>query len=142
MHRKSKENFSAQDTVAMTAQITPLYAGILGLGLAALGIRAILLGRSLGIGADDAGTRKHNKAMQAFNNFTEYVPLALLLLWFLELRSESSVLIHALCLVFLVGRVIHAGGVSQVHEKYRFRVVGMGLTFFVVITASVRLLLG
>ena len=72
----------------MTAQITPLYAGIFGLGLAALSIRAILLGRSQGLGADDAGTRKHNKAMQAYNNFTEYVPLALLLLWFLELRSE------------------------------------------------------
>lgn len=126
----------------MAAQTTPLYAGILGLGLAALGIRAILLGRSQGSGDDDESILRHNKAMQAYNNFTEYVPLALLLIWFLELRSESSVLIHALCLIFLVGRVIHAGGVSQVHEKYRLRVVGMGLTFFVVITASVRLLIG
>ena len=126
----------------MTAQIIPLYAGIFGLGLAALGIRAILLGRRQEVGADDEANLKHAKAMQAFNNFTEYVPLALLLLWFLELRSESRLFLHVLCLVFLIGRVSHAGGVSQVNENYRFRVAGMGLTFFVIITASVRLLIG
>ena len=126
----------------MTTQITPLYAGILGLMLAALGLRAISLVRKQEAGNGEGNSLAHQKAMQAYDNFTEYVPLALLLIWFLELRSGSGWPIHAFCLVFLIGRLIHALGVSRVNENHKFRIVGMILTFMTIITVSVRLLLG
>ena len=126
----------------MTTHITPLYAGILGLMLAILGLRAILLSRKQAAVNGVGNSLEHEKAMQAYDNFTEYVPLALLLIWFLELRSGSGWSIHAFCLVFLSGRLIHALGVSRVNENYKFRIVGMVLTFTTIITVSIRLLLG
>ncbi len=124
----------------MNTPITPVYAAILGLALAALGIRTIMLARGQ---ADGEGDRlEHQKAMQAFNNLTEYAPMAMLLMWFLEQRSESALLIHIFCILFLLGRIVHAVGVSQVNETYAFRIVGMALTFVVIIAVSVRLLPG
>ncbi len=120
--------------------MTPLYAGILGLILVALGARAILLNPG-----GDASEEKHlrfDKGMQAFNNFTEYAPFALLLIWFLEQQSGGGVLIHVFCLVFIAGRVIHAFGVSQVNETPVFRIAGMAVTFIIITMVLVRLLIG
>jgi len=36
---------------------------------------------------------------------------------------------------------VHAYGVSQVSENYRYRTIGMALTFTVIISASVGILL-
>ncbi len=126
----------------MSTPITPLYAGILGLMLVALGARAILL--NPGGEGEAGGALKHlrfDKAMQTFSNFTEYAPLALILIWFAEQQSDGGTLIHVLCLGLLAGRLVHAFGVSQVNEKPAFRVAGMALTFIVIATVAVRLVL-
>lgn len=120
--------------------ITPVYAGVLGLILVILGARAILLNPG-----GDASEDKHlrfDKGMQAFNNFTEYAPFALLLIWFWEQQSGGGVWIHVSCLVLLAGRLIHAFGVSQANETPVFRVAGMAMTFITVSVVSVRLLIG
>lgn len=119
--------------------VTPVYGGVLGLILVALGIRAILENP----GGDESEDKqlRFEKGMQAFNNFTEYAPLALLLIWLLEQQS-GGVSIHVFCLVFIVGRLIHAFGVSQVNEKPALRVTGMTLSFITITAVSVRLLLG
>jgi hypothetical protein len=49
-------------------------------------------------------------------------------------------LVHGLGLVLLVGRAVHAYGVSQEKENYRLRTVGMGLTFGAIIIAALRLI--
>ncbi|ETX07261.1 MAPEG family protein [Candidatus Entotheonella palauensis] len=124
----------------MDTQITPLYAGILGLMLVALGIRAILLNPG-----DEAGEEikrfRFDKGMQAFGNFTEYAPFALILIWWFEQQSGEGTFVHILCLGLLAGRLVHAFGVSQVNEKPAFRVAGMALTFIVITTVAVRLVL-
>ncbi len=119
--------------------VTPIYAGILGLFLVILGARAILLNP----GGDTSEEKRvrFDKGMQAFSNFTEYTPLALLLIWFLEQQSGGGVLIHVLCLMFITGRLIHAFGVSQVNEILAFRVAGMALSFITIAMISVRLLI-
>ena len=61
-------------------------------------------------------------------NFAEYVPFALLLIAFAEMRGVYHLVIHALCVALLVGRVIHAWGVSNDAENFRFRITGMMLT--------------
>lgn len=120
--------------------VTPVYAGILGLLLAALGIRAILI--NPGRDASEEKQLRFDKGMQAFSNFTEYAPFAVLLIWLLELRSGSGTLIHVFCLALIAGRLIHAFGVSQVNETPALRVAGMALSFTTIVTVSVRLLLG
>ena len=121
--------------------VTPLYAALFGIILFVLSIRTIRLRRQLriaiGAGDDDAMER----AMRVHANFCEYVPIALLLIYMLELVVGSNYWIHALGFGLLVGRLVHAYGVSRPRENYRFRVTGMVLTFTVILSSASRILI-
>jgi len=119
---------------------TPLYAAIFGLMFVLLGLRAVSLRRRYGVSLGDGGRALLRRATRVHANFAEYVPLALVIVGFLEVRTGSVAWAHALCVALLVGRVLHAWGVSQEKENLRYRVAGMVLTFGVLITASLRLL--
>jgi uncharacterized membrane protein YecN with MAPEG domain len=69
------------------------------------------------------------RTMRVHSNFAEYVPLSLLLIYLTEISGAPVLLVHALGIGLLVGRVAHAYGVSQVDENFRFRVFGMVMTF-------------
>jgi uncharacterized membrane protein YecN with MAPEG domain len=79
------------------------------------------------------------RAMRVHANFSEYVPITLLLLLILEQSGGNILLLHALFVVLLAGRIIHAWGVSQQKENFTFRVSGMILTFTVIMTASIAI---
>src|SRR5437867_11021176 len=81
------------------------------------------------VGIGDGNNRRLQRAIRVHANFAEYVPLALLLTVFVELQQLSPFLIHLLCLALVIGRVVHAYGVSQEKEDYRLRVAGIALTF-------------
>ena len=81
------------------------------------------------------------RAMRVHSNFAEYVPLSLLLLFFVEASGANPLFLHALGASILAGRISHAFGVSQIKEQYAFRVLGMALTLTPIIIAAVRLLL-
>ena len=76
--------------------------------------------------------------MRVHSNFAEYVPIALILVYFLEVGTNTELWIHVLCVSLILGRLLHAYGVSQVEENYRFRVAGMILTLSCLISASTR----
>jgi hypothetical protein len=78
--------------------------------------------------------------MRVHSNFAEYVPLSLILLYLVEGQGAYPLLLHGLCLCLLVGRLSHAFGVSQNNENYRFRVLGMALTFTTLVASSAYLL--
>jgi|KBSSwiStaDraftv2_1062776.scaffolds.fasta_scaffold891719_1 uncharacterized membrane protein YecN with MAPEG domain len=78
--------------------------------------------------------------MRVQANFADYVPLSLLLLAFAELQGRPVWLIHTLCAVLVVGRLVHGYGVSQVKEDFRLRVVGITLTFAVLVAAALSAL--
>jgi len=120
--------------------ITSLYAGLLALLFVALSVRAVLLRRRLGIAIGDAGNAVMLRAMRAQANCAEYAPLGLLLIALVEQGGASARFIHLLGLSLLIGRVVHALGVSRVKERYAYRVIGMVLTFSVIISAALRLL--
>jgi uncharacterized protein len=122
--------------------ITPFYSGIFGLFFVALSVRTLLLRRKFGIAIGSNNQPLLERASRVHSNFAEYVPMSLLLVYFLELKMPSNVWIHFVCIALLVGRISHAYGVSQVQEKFIYRVIGMALTFMVIISTSVRLLVG
>ncbi len=62
--------------------ITILYAALLAILFVVLSIRTIRLRRSLKIGVGDAGNYKMLRAIRVHSNFSEYVPLAVLLIFF------------------------------------------------------------
>jgi uncharacterized protein len=124
----------------MVPTIVPGYAAALGLIYIVLALRVIRTRRTvriaIGAGEDAALAR----AIRVHGNFAEYVPLALLLLAFLEMQGAARAWLHLLCASLIVGRLVHAYGVSQQKENFRFRVIGMVTTFFVLSAASLTLL--
>ncbi len=122
--------------------VTPVYAALFALLLVILSFRVLLMRRKLGVGVGNGDNIKLERAIGAHANFTEYVPIALLLLFFLESGGATVITLNVLCAILLLGRIIHAYGVSQVDENYRFRVLGMVMTLGVIISSSLRLLTG
>lgn len=120
--------------------ITPLYAALLALIFVALSIRTIRLRRRYRVGVGDGNHAELQRATRVHANFAEYVPLALLLIYFAETGGGPQWLIHVLATALLCGRLLHAWGVSQVRENYRYRTIGMALTFSVILLTCLFLL--
>jgi uncharacterized protein len=120
-------------------KILPLYASLLTFLFAALSIRTLRLRRSLKIGIGDAGNAQMLRAMRVHSNFAEYVPLSLILVYFVEIQGAAALFVHALGLCLVVGRLSHAYGVSQANENYNFRVAGMAMTFTVLLSSALYL---
>ncbi len=121
-------------------QIIGLYAAILTLLFVTLSMRTIRLRRSLKIGIGDNGNKLLLRAMRTHSNFAEYVPISLILIALVEIQKANLIFVHALGLVLCLGRFIHAFGVSQEKEDFRFRVSGMVLTFVVLLSSSAFLI--
>lgn len=121
--------------------ITPFYAALFGIILFVLSIRTIRLRRQLRIAIGASNDAAMERAMRVHANFCEYVPIALLLIYMMELVVGASYWIHVMGIGLLVGRVIHAYGVSKSHEDLRFRVTGMVLTFTVILSSASRILI-
>lgn len=109
--------------------ITPFYAAVLALLYSYLSVRTLKLRRKLKIAVGDGGNSNMLRAMRAHANFAEYVPFTLLLIFLLETLTGFSLLVHALGFSLLIGRLVHAHGVSRTPEDFRYRVTGMTLTF-------------
>jgi uncharacterized membrane protein YecN with MAPEG domain len=58
------------------------------------------------------------------------------------MQGWSRALVHGLCLVLVIARLVHAYGVSQEHEDIRFRAGAIVTTFLVLAVASLLLLAG
>ena len=120
--------------------VVPVYGAFLAIVFVALSMRTIRMRRRTRVAVGDGGNEAMLRAMRVHGNFAEYVPFALLLLAFAEVAHAAQWLLHALCATLLVGRCVHAWGVSQVKENFRFRVFGMATTFGVITIAAFYLL--
>ena len=113
-----------------------LYASILAVLFVVLSVRTLRMRRRLKIAVGDAGNVSMLRAMRVHSNFAEYVPFGLFLIFLVELTGAPPAFVHALGSCLLAGRLSHAYGVSQVDEKYGYRVTGMALTFTTLLTAA------
>ncbi len=111
--------------------VTALYAAILALILIVLSMRVIAVRRrqriAIGDGGDDALARR----IRAHGNFTEYVPLALILMLAAEQAGPPEWMLHALGASLVIGRISHAWSLSA--HSIPGRTIGMSLTFLVII---------
>ena len=120
--------------------IVPIYAAIFGLMFVYLSVRVIKQRRSAKVSLGDGDNPALRKAIAVHSNFSQYVPLALLLIAFVELSHASATITHGLCACLLVGRVAHAYGLAQPVQIMKLRQIGMLLTFGVIIVAAFYLL--
>ena len=125
----------------MVPIIVPTYAAILVLIFVFLSARVIQMRASAKIGIGTGNDPAMERRIRVHGNFSEYVPLALLLLTFMEMLHLSRYLIHVLCIVLIVARIVHAIGVTPVQENLPMRVGSVLATFAVLIIASLALLI-
>ena len=117
--------------------VTPLYAGLLVLWFLVLSIRVIRRRGSEKIYLGDGGNPRMARVIRGHANFTEYVPLARLLMAMLEMSHYSIYLLHALGIALLLARLLHGYALSFT-EKFLFgRVAGASLTFLVLLIEAV-----
>jgi uncharacterized protein len=115
--------------------VSSLYAAILALLIVYLAVVVIRSRRKNKVAFADGGINELTIARSAHSNATEYIPIALLLMFGLEWNQGHEVLIHTFGIVLVLGRLVHARGILT--ETLKLRVVGMMMTFGVLIGLSV-----
>jgi uncharacterized membrane protein YecN with MAPEG domain len=120
--------------------IVPIYGSILGLIFLSLSFNVSNTRRTTHIMLGSGGDKQLERRIRVQGNFAEYVPLALVLLTFIELQRWPPALLHILCLVLVAARLIHAYGVSQEPEDVRLRIIAVLATFFVMAASCLLLL--
>ena len=93
--------------------ITGLYAAIAGLMLIFLSVRVVGHRRGKKISVGTGGDAPLERAMRVQANFTEYVPLTLILMGIAELNGFPAFGVHAAGLVMLIARGLHFVGFSS-----------------------------
>ena len=124
-----------------TGMITALYAGLLGLLLVYLSARVILGRQKHLVDIGDGGQPALARAIRTQGNFTEYVPLALLLILVLEVLGTRPIVLHGLGLALILARLAHLQGFGLSKGTSGGRTIGAAGTFGVIIVASVLALL-
>ncbi len=122
--------------------VVPLYTALFAVMCIVLAVRVIGARRAFRVGIGHGGHAPLERTMRVHANFCEYVPLGLLALVLAELQGRPHWLLHGLCSLLLLGRLLHAVGVSRTDEDIRLRQAGMTLTFTVLAFAAALLFYG
>jgi len=118
--------------------VSALYAGLLGLLAVALA-NNVLYAR---LRASRLPAWKPDAQLRVQANFVENVPLALLLLFALELQGTSGPALHTLGGTLLVCRLLHAWGLGSNEGANYPRLIGAQGTFLLISIMSVALVYG
>ena len=124
----------------MLPTIVPIYAAIFAVMLVVLSLRVAKTRGDVRVAIGEGGNRTLLRRIRVQGNFTEYVPMSLLLFMFVELQGWPHWLVHGLCLVLLAARLLHAYGVAQEPEDIRLRATGMATTALLLVVAAGLLL--
>lgn len=114
---------------------TSIYAGLCGLLMAWLALQTIKARRANRVKLGHGGNFALQSAIRAHGNFAENMPIVLILLFLLEYNGMHYLVIHAVGIIFLIGRWIHAEGLLA--DNLRCRMRGMGLTLAILVGLAV-----
>jgi len=107
--------------------ITSIYAALASLLIVWLSLNVVRLRRSGRVILGDGGKPALQVAIRAQGNATEYIPISLILLLLLELSKGNVLMLHIGGIALLVGRSLHAYGLTT--SNLKLRVIGMAFTF-------------
>lgn len=116
--------------------VTPLYASLLALWLLLLSVRVSQLRMEKHVMLGDGEDHALRRVIRGHANFTEYVPLALVLLVLLEVSRFSVYVLHLLGGLLLLGRVLHGYALCYTPEWRFGRFWGTILTLLVLVLAA------
>lgn len=120
--------------------ITGIYAAIAALLIIALSSRVIAMRLSTRTGIGDGGNAELAKRVRVHANAVEYLPLGLLLLMLVEWNQTLPILVHVFGIALIVGRLLHAFGLSRSVGSSRSRALGMIITLVTLLCMAVLLL--
>lgn len=120
--------------------ITPLLAAVFGLMYLLLSIDIIRLRFAHRVSLGTADNPMLEKSVRIHANFAEYIPLSLLLFWFIETISFNSGLVFWLGSTLLVSRVAHVLGMRDSKSLLILRQLGIVGTFGVILVSSAYLI--
>ncbi len=125
----------------MSVPITALYAALLTFVAIWLTFGVGSLRSRTRVSLYDGGNKQLAVAIRKHANFTEHVPLALILLALLELNGGSAGLLHGLGASLVLARVLHPFGLEYDEMRKPLRAVGALGTLLVSLIAAIALLL-
>ncbi|HKJ16969.1 MAG TPA: MAPEG family protein [Xanthomonadales bacterium] len=117
--------------------VTILYAGLLGIISLVLSFLVGNIRGKAGVSIGDGGNKDLLLAMRRQANFVEYVPLALILIGFLEMNGVSGTVIHTMGAVLVISRIAHAQGLRADNMQGIGRLIGAAGTALLTLVASV-----
>lgn len=124
----------------MMPRIAAFYAAWLALLIVALAIRVTLYRRRARIGIGHSGDPELARRIRAHANAVELIPVALILLLAAELLAIAPLWLHVFGIAVLLGRVLHAIGLSGSAGASFGRSSGYVLTVGAIVAMSVVLL--
>jgi len=117
--------------------ISGIYAGLCGVLLLLLSAQVVGLRRKYQVGIGTGGQEELARAIRVQANFIEYTPITLILLALAELQGASIWLVHAVGLLLVVGRALHATGLRKSSGRTFGRFYGTLATWFALVVLIV-----
>ena len=120
----------------MLVPVTALYSGVLALILVVLGVRVGMMRVKKGVSILHGDDMELAEVIRRHANFTEAVPMALILMALIEINGTSHATLHALGTALVIARLAHPVGL--VHNKLQspLRGLGSGVTTLVTLVAA------
>jgi uncharacterized membrane protein YecN with MAPEG domain len=126
--------------ISASAHAAALWVGLHLILLLVLSLLVVRQRRSHGIALGEADIPTLIQAVRAFGNATEYVPAGLVAIAVLAMVGAPPMVVHAMGLTLLAGRIAHAVGLSRSGGASLPRAVGIMLTWLAYIVGAVSLI--
>lgn len=116
----------------MILPITLTIAGAAAILLIWLASRVSRLRRAFKVGVGDGGNEALLRRIRAHGNYTENMPIVLILLGLIELAGGDRRILWAAGIAFILARIAHALGMDRPSPNL-LRMIGMGVNALVLI---------
>ena len=114
-------------------EITAIYAALLvAIGVWLMAKVGVMRGKT-GISILHGDDMDLATVIRRHDNFTENVPLALVLMGIVEANGGNALLLHILGAVLVLARIAHPLGLRHDHPTHPLRAVGTGMTLLVTV---------
>lgn len=129
------------DTVISPAgHAAALWSGLLLILMLVLSVLVVRQRQRHQVMIGDGGVEPVHRAVRAFGNAAEYTPAGIGALAVLALVGAQPYMVHAVGAVLLIGRLLHAGGISRSLGASLTRAGGMMFTWIGFLVSAALLL--
>jgi uncharacterized membrane protein YecN with MAPEG domain len=116
--------------------ITALYASICGLLVVFMAVRVSYMRGKQKVDLGDGGKDAMLRCIRIHGNAVEYIPISLILLFFLEMQGSAHWFLHLLGITLVVSRLLHMQGLMQSAALTPGRLIGTGLAWALIVVMS------